>query len=304
MAYFKTGLLMVLMTCIVGFLGTLLAGFEGLIFALLFAGIMNIFAWYKSDSMVLKMYGAKQVSESNELSKIVKSLCRKANMPMPKVFIIENPQPNAFATGRNPDNSSVAATTGLLERLSQEEVTAVMAHELAHIKNRDTTIMVITATFAGAISMLANFAMFFGSRGRNGIGFIGIIALMILAPLAASLVQMAISRGREYEADRIGAEICENPKWLASALRSIQQMANRIDNEVAEKNPSTAHMFIINPLHAHKHDRLFATHPNTENRIAALESMEPLIEPSRSIPKVGSTKRNKNRAVSNPWKRN
>ena len=303
MSYIKTGLLMAVMTFIVAFLGTLMGGFEGLLIALLFAASMNIFAWYKSDSMVLRMYKAKIVSESNQLSKIVKSLCKKSNMPMPKVFIIDNPQPNAFATGRNPDNSSVAATTGLLKQLSRQEITAVMAHELAHIKNRDTTIMVITATFAGAISMIANFAMFFGSRSRNGMGIIGTIALMILAPLAASIVQMAISRGREYEADRIGAEICGNPSWLASALESIQRMATNIDNTVAERNPNTAHMFIINPLHAHQHDRLFSTHPSTKNRVAALRAMEPTYKPSSSIPKVPSSRSKGGNRNTNPWAR-
>ena len=304
LALVKTGILMVIMTFIVTLLGSLLGGFQGMIIAVLFAGTMNIFAWYKSDSLVLRVYKAKLAPKQSELSKIVRSLSRKAKMPIPKVFIIDNSQPNAFATGRNPENSSVAATTGLLKQLSKEEISAVMAHELAHIKNRDTTIMVITATFAGAISMLANFAMFFGSRRGSGIGIIGTIALMILAPMAASLVQMAISRGREYEADRIGAEICGNPSWLASALKSIQRMANSLDNDIAEQNPSTAHMFIINPLHAHKHDRLFSTHPSTENRVAALKAMEPNYQASTSIPKVSSSLKNKRKQDPNPWSNN
>ena len=302
MAYIRTGMLMALMTFIVAFLGALLAGLEGLIIALAIAASMNIFAWYKSDSIVLKMYKARLAPDSDQLSKIVRNLVKSSNMPMPKVFIIENDQPNAFATGRNPENSSVAATSGLLKKLSKDEITAVMAHELAHIKNRDTTIMVITATFAGAISMIANFAMFFGSRRSSGIGIIGMIALMILAPMAASLVQMAISRGREYEADRVGAEICGNPSALASALNSIQRLANSIDNEVAERNPSTAHMFIINPLHAHKHDRLFSTHPSTTNRIAALTAMVAHYKPSSSIPKVSSSTTTRKENI-NPWNR-
>ena len=204
---------------------------------------------------------------------MVAQLAKNANLPIPKVYEIPNEQPNAFATGRNPENSAVAATTGLLSRLTKEEIAAVMAHELAHIKNRDTTIMVVAATFAGAISMLANFMMFFGNRRNNQMGFLGILAMMILAPLAASLIQMAISRSREYEADRVGAEICGNPMWLASALQRIEGFAKKIDNYSAERNPSTAHMFIINPLHAHKHDRLFSTHPSTVNRVNVLKSL-------------------------------
>jgi heat shock protein HtpX len=225
------------------------------------------------------------------LYEMVADLSLNAQLPTPKVYEIQSDQPNAFATGRNPENAAVAATTGLLKRLNKNEIAAVMAHELAHIKNRDTTIMVVAATFAGAISMLANFAMFFGGRRNNNMGFIGLIAMMILAPLAASLIQMAISRSREYIADRVGAEICGNPMWLASALQSIQGFANRIDNDSAERNPSTAHMFIINPLHAHAHDKLFSTHPSTANRVAALEAMVGQVRPIQptlksSIPKV------------------
>jgi heat shock protein HtpX len=204
---------------------------------------------------------------------MVHDMADRAGMPRPTVYIIENAQPNAFATGRNPENAAVAATTGLLQNLSREEIAAVMAHELAHIRNHDTTIMTITATFAGAISMLANFALFFGGNRNNPLGLIGTLALMILAPLGAALVQMAISRGREYEADRVGAEICGNPLWLASALEKISGLASRIDNESAERNPATAHMFIINPLHAHARDKLFSTHPAAENRIRALREI-------------------------------
>ena len=192
---------------------------------------------------------------------------------MPRVYIIDTPQPNAFATGRNPENAAVAATTGLLKALSSEEVAGVMAHELAHIRNRDTLVMTITATLAGALSMLANFALFFGGNRNNPLGIVGVLLMAILAPLAAMLVQMAISRSREYEADRVGAEICGRPLWLASALQRIDGLARRIDNHVAERNPATAHMFIINPLHAHAVDGLFSTHPNTANRVAALRRM-------------------------------
>jgi heat shock protein HtpX len=219
----------------------------------------------------------------------VHDLADRAAMPRPRVYVIDTPQPNAFATGRNPQNAAVAATTGLLQSLTPEEVAGVMAHELAHIRNYDTLIMTVTATFAGAISMLANFALFFGGdRDRPG-GMLGTIALMILAPLAAALVQMAISRSREYEADRVGAEICGQPMWLASALARIQQAASRIDMNAAERNPATAHMFIINPLHAHAHDKLFSTHPNTENRIRALQAMAPAPGPrlAPGVPAAG-----------------
>ena len=269
----KTFILMAAMTALFAFAGVAMGGFEGMLIALVFAIGMNAFAWYNSDQMVLKMYRASPLPTSHPLSQMVEQLARNADLPMPKVYEIPNDQPNAFATGRNPENSAVAATTGLLSRLSQEEIAAVIAHELAHIKNRDTTIMVVTATFAGAISMLANFMMFFGNRRDNQMGFLALLAMMILAPLAASLIQMAISRSREYEADHVGAEICGNPMWLASALQKIEGLAQRIDNHRAESNPSTAHMFIINPLHAHKHDRLFSTHPSTHNRIQALKQL-------------------------------
>jgi heat shock protein HtpX len=203
----------------------------------------------------------------------VEELARRADLPMPKVYIVHENQPNAFATGRNPENAAVAATTGLLEGLSKEELAGVMAHELAHIKNRDTLTMTITATLAGAISMLANFAFFFGGRRDNPLGIIGMLAMMILAPLGAMLVQMAISRTREYVADRSGAEICGNPLWLASALGKISGAAKRIENEGAERNPATAHMFIINPLSGARMDSLFSTHPAAENRIAELKRL-------------------------------
>jgi heat shock protein HtpX len=194
---------------------------------------------------------------------------------MPKVYVIDNDQPNAFATGRNPENAAVAATTGLLRLLSHEEIAGVMAHELAHVRNRDTLIMTITATIAGAVGMLANFALFFGhgDNRNNPLGIVGAILIMILAPLAAALVQMAISRTREYAADAGGAEICGHPLWLAAALGKLEQGAKAIDNEAAEANPATAHMFIVNPLHSHSVDNLFSTHPNTANRIRRLREM-------------------------------
>ena len=297
----KTTILMAAMTALFGVTGTALAGLEGLVLAILFAIGMNLFAWYNSDKMILKMYGAKELTPFHSLHRLVADLARNAELPIPKIYEMDNDQPNAFATGRNPENAAVAATTGLLRRLDENEVAAVMAHELAHIKNRDTTIMVVAATFAGAISMLANFAMFFGNRRNNNMGFIGLIAMMILAPLAASLIQMAISRSREYEADRVGADICGNPMWLASALNSIQGFASQIDNHKAEQNPSTAHMFIINPLHAHAHDKLFSTHPSTANRVAALQQMskspkQSVVAGASSIPSTGRKHRRKK-----PW---
>jgi heat shock protein HtpX len=274
MGYTKTAILMAAMVALFMGVGYALAGSGGALIALAVAVAMNAMAWWNSDKMVLSMHNARPVDATTapRLQAMVMDLAQRADMPVPKVYVIDNDQPNAFATGRNPDNAAVAATTGLLARLSDEEVAAVMAHELAHIRNHDTAIMTVTATFAGAISMLANFAMLFG-RSRDRMNPVALIALIILAPLAAALVQMAISRSREYEADKVGAEICGNPLWLASALERIQGFAARIDNPAAERNPATAHMFIINPLHAHKHDRLFSTHPNTENRIRALEKL-------------------------------
>lgn len=274
--YFKTTLLMAAMTALFMGIGFLAGGKGGALIALAFAAAMNLFSWWNSDKLVLRYYGARQVDQSTApgLYNMVMQMAENASMPMPKVYIIENDQPNAFATGRNPDNAAVAATTGLLRRLDPGEVAAVMAHELAHIKNRDTLIMTMTATIAGAISMLANFMMFFGGSNNNRMGLIGSLAVMFLAPLAATLVQMAISRAREYEADRVGAEICGRPEWLASALEKIAMKAKVIDNQDAERNPATAHMFIINPLHVHAIDGLFSTHPKTEERIRRLREMK------------------------------
>ncbi len=273
--YLRTAVLMAAMTALFLGLGALLGGMGGALIALVIAVAMNAYSWWNSDKMVLRMHGARPASgpEGDALARMVHDMADRAGMPRPAVYILDNDQPNAFATGRNPENAAVAATTGLLRHLGRDEIAAVMAHELAHIRNHDTTIMTITATFAGAISMLANFALFFGGNRNNPLGLIGTLALMILAPLGAALVQMAISRGREYEADRTGAEICGNPLWLASALGKISGLAARIDNDAAERNPATAHMFIVNPLHAHARDRLFSTHPSAENRIAALREM-------------------------------
>ncbi len=271
----RTGILMAAMTGLFLTVGFLLGGTGGMAIALVIAVAMNAFAYWNADKMVLRMYHARPVDKqaAPTLVGIVEQLARNAELPMPKVYIIDDPQPNAFATGRNPENAAVAATTGLLKRLSAEEVAGVMAHELAHVKNRDTLTMTITATIAGAISMLANFGLFFGDNRNNPLGIVGAILVMILAPLAAGLVQMAISRTREYAADRGGAEICGHPLWLAAALEKIDRAARSIDNNTAESNPATAHMFIINPLHSHRVDNLFTTHPRTQNRIQRLREM-------------------------------
>ncbi|MCE6967704.1 zinc metalloprotease HtpX [Cereibacter sphaeroides] len=279
MGYVRTGILMAVMTALFLGVGALIGGQSGAVIALVVAAGMNLFTYWNSDKAVLSMHGAREVDARSapDLHAMVRGLAEGAGMPVPKLYLIETDQPNAFATGRNPQNAAVAVTRGLLRNLTPEEVAGVVAHELAHIRNRDTLLMTVTATFAGAISMLANFAFFFGGssneEGERPMGIVGTLALMILAPLAAGLVQMAISRSREYEADRIGAEICGRPMWLASALGKIEGLAQRIDNVRAERNPATAHMFIINPLHVLGHDRLFATHPNTANRIAALRAM-------------------------------
>jgi len=275
MNYMRTAMLLAAMTAIFLAVGYMLGGEAGMLLALLVALGMNAFAYWSSDKMVLRMYQAKPVDRTSapQFYAIMEQLAENAALPMPKVYIIDNPQPNAFATGRNPENAAVAATTGLLQRLDSDEIAGVMAHELAHVKNRDTLTMTITATIAGAISMIANFGLFFGGNRNNPLGIVGVIAVAILAPFAAMLVQVAISRSREYAADRIGAEICGHPLWLASALEKIERAAKGIDNNVAEANPATAHMFIINPLHAHRVDSLFSTHPNTANRVAKLREM-------------------------------
>lgn len=273
--YARTALLLAALTALFMGAGFLLGGQGGMLIALLFAVGANAFAYWNSDKMVLGMYGARQVDRASqpEFYDLVTTLAAQAGLPMPKVYVIDEDQPNAFATGRNPEHAAVAATTGLLRLLDTGEVAGVMAHELAHVKNHDTLIMTITATLAGALSMLANFALFFGNNRNNPLGVVGTILVMILAPLAAMVVQMAISRSREYEADRIGASICGQPLWLASALGKLEQGAKTIDNTKAEANPATAHMFIVNPLHVKSMDSLFSTHPNMQNRIARLTAL-------------------------------
>ena len=277
MNHLKTFVLLAALTALFMGLGYLIGGTTGMLIALVFAGGMNLFSYWNADKIVLRMYRAVPVDEShpeplirNYVADIVQ-MSADAGLPRPQIAIIPTEQPNAFATGRNPENAAVCATEGLLRALTREEIRGVMAHELAHVKNRDTLTMTVTATVAGAISALANFGLFFGGgdRDRPG-GMIGTIAMALLAPMAAALVQMAISRGREYEADRVGAEIAGDPQALASALQKIEGWSKRIENPTAEHNPASAQLFIINPLSGQGADNLFSTHPNTANRVKAL----------------------------------
>jgi len=278
MNYLRTAILLAGLTALFMGVGYLIGGQSGAMIALLVAAAMNLFAYWNSDRMVLAMHGAHEVDEraAPDLVRLVHDLARRAGLPPPRVHLMDNPQPNAFATGRNPEHAAVAVTTGLAQMLSRDEIAGVIAHELAHIKNRDTLTMTITATIAGAISMLAQFGLFFGGGHRDnnsGLGMIGTIAMVILAPIAAMLVQMAISRTREYAADAIGARFSGRPDALASALAKISNMAQQIENPTAERSPATAHLFIVNPLTHHGMDNLFSTHPSTENRIAALRRL-------------------------------
>ncbi|HVH02049.1 MAG TPA: zinc metalloprotease HtpX [Amaricoccus sp.] len=277
MNFFRTMLLLAAMTALFMGVGYLLGGTGGMMIALLFAIGTNAFAYWNSDKMVLRMHHAEPVTRASapELHDMVARLAQRAGLPMPKVYLIREDQPNAFATGRNPDNAAVAATAGILRLLDREELEGVIAHELAHVRNRDILTMTVAATVAGAISMLAQFGFFFGAgRDRdNPMGPIGVLLAVLFAPLAAMLIQMTISRTREYSADRLGAEISGNPLALASALRKISAYAGRIPMPTAERNPASAPLFIVNPLMGTRMDNLFSTHPNVENRIRALEAM-------------------------------
>jgi heat shock protein HtpX len=272
----RTGMLMAALTGLFLAVGAMVGGANGMAIAFLFALGTNLFAYWNSDKVLLSMYGARPVDGQSapELYSLVQRLAQAAQLPMPKVFMTENDQPNAFATGRNPDHAAVCVTTGLLRQVNQEELAGVLAHELGHVKHRDTLTMTMVAVMAGAISMIAHFAFFFGgNRERNNsMGLIGMLLVTMLAPIAAVLVQAAISRSREFEADRAGAEITGRPLWLASALDQIERSAQRIENYPADANPATAHMFIVNPLHGGI-SGLFATHPSTEERIARLRAM-------------------------------
>jgi heat shock protein HtpX len=277
MNYLRTTILLAGLTALFMGVGYLIGGAGGAVIALLVAAAMNLASYWNADKLVLSMHDAHEVDERTapDLVRLVAELAQRAGLPMPRVYLMDNPQPNAFATGRNPQHAAVAVTTGLLQMLSREEVAGVIAHELAHIKNHDTLTMTITATIAGAISMLAQFGMFFGGHrdSNQGLGIVGTLLMVILAPIAAMLVQMAISRTREYAADNLGARISSRPDALASALHKISGAAEQIENYSAERNPATAHLFIVNPLTHHGIDNLFSTHPAVENRIAALERL-------------------------------
>ncbi len=270
----KTAMLMAAITALFMVIGSYIGGKQGMMLALLFAVGMNFFSYWFSDKMVLRMYNAQEVDAQSapQFYRMVQELAQRAQLPMPRVYVINEDAPNAFATGRNPEHAAVAATTGIMRVLSERELRGVMAHELTHVKHRDILISTISATMAGAISALANFAMFFGGRDENGrpANPIASIALAILAPLAASLIQMAISRAREFEADRGGAEISGDPEALASALQKIEAVARGVPFQAAESHPATAQMMILNPLHAGGIGKLFSTHPPTEERVAAL----------------------------------
>jgi heat shock protein HtpX len=282
MNHLKTFTLLAAMTALFMGAGYMVGGPTGMLIALVLAGAMNLISYWNADKIVLRMYGAQEVDEGHPDARVrayaadVRALADRAGLPHPKITVIASDQPNAFATGRDPAHAAVAATTGLIGMLSRDEIRGVMAHELAHVKNRDTLTMTVTATIAGAIGALANFAMFFGGRDEEGrpTGIAGALVLAIVAPMAAGLVQMAISRAREYEADRVGAEIADDPGALASALQKIEAYARGgAVNVEAERHPATAHMFIINPLAGHGADNLFSTHPATHNRVGALMRM-------------------------------
>lgn len=279
----RTTLLLAGLTGLLLFAGQMIGGHVGMAVALVFAAVMNIGSYWYSDKLVLKLYRAREVSESDAptLYSVVRDLAQRAQMPMPRVYIVDNTAPNAFATGRNPNHAAVAATTGLLDIMNREELTGVLAHELSHVRHRDTLVSAIAATLAGAIAMLANmaqWAMLFGAvsgedEDEGAGGLVGALAMMILAPIAATLIQLAVSRSREYGADKGGAELTGHPEWLASALEKLEQASGRSRLDTAAEHPSTAHMFIVNPLKGEKLAQLFSTHPPTEERVRRLMAM-------------------------------
>lgn len=280
MNWLKTTLLLGTLTVLLVLIGNALGGTTGMVIGLGFAIAMNFSAYWFSDKIVLKTYGAQEVTqqEAPELYQIVRSLAHKAQLPMPKVYIVQDENPNAFATGRNPQNAAVAATTGILKILNRDELEGVLAHEMSHVYHRDTLISAVAATIAGAIAMIANIAQWgmifgFGRDSHEGPGILGSILLMILAPIAASLIQLAVSRSREFAADKRGAQLCGKPLALASALQKLQTVGSQIPMEQAEAHPNTAHFFIINPLSGERLKHLFSTHPPTEERIKRLQEM-------------------------------
>jgi heat shock protein HtpX len=273
--WFKTGLLMAAIMALFGMVGAVLGGGQGMLLALALGFGINLWAYWFSDTMVLKLYRAEEVDATSapQLYNTVRELAARAGLPMPKVYLIDEAQPNAFATGRNPEHAAVAATTGILQLLSSRELRAVLAHELSHVRHRDILTSTITASIAGAISTLANFGMFFGGRSDDNRNPLVALIVLILAPIAAVLIQLAISRGREYEADRGGAELSGDPRALADALAKIDRYAKGLPLETAEAHPATAHLMIINPLSGGGLAGLFRTHPPTEERIHRLLAM-------------------------------
>jgi len=294
----KTGMLLAALTALFGVVGYLLGGGSGMLIALGLAVATNLYAYWNSDRLALSAHHAVEVDERTapDLVRMVRELAQRAELPMPRVYVIENPQPNAFATGRNPENAAVAATTGLLSMLSPNEVAGVIAHELAHIKNRDTLIMTVSATVAGAIASLAQFGFLFGGRGEDRPSPVTMLLMVLVAPFAAMILQMAISRSREYDADRAGALILGQPLALASALAKIAGGVAHVPNMDAERHPATAPLFIVNPLSGRGMDNLFSTHPATENRIAALQALAQEMGPAPAP--AGSFTRT---APSSPW---
>src|SRR5882724_1641970 len=290
MAFVRTSLLLAALTGLFIAVGAIIGGQQGMLVAFGIALAMNLFAYWNADRMVLAMYGAQPVDEgaAPQLYATIRELTQRAGLPMPKVYIIDNDQPNAFATGRNPQHAAVAVNTGLLKLLSPEEVAGVLSHELAHVRNRDSLTMTMTAVIAGAIGMLAQFAFFFGAssnRRDNPLGPIGGLLVVLFAPLAATLVQLAISRTREYEADREGSLISGHPLWLASALGKLEEGARAIENPTADGHPASAQLFIVNPLHGGAMSGLFTTHPPIAERIRRLEAMA--AEAGESAPRHG-----------------
>jgi heat shock protein HtpX len=300
--YFRTALLLAGLTALFVGIGYALGGQQGMVVAFLLACGTNLWAWWNSDRVVLAMHNAEPITPDRapRLFQIVQGLAQRAGLPMPALYVIHEDQPNAFATGRSPERSAIAVNTGLLGLMTEAEVAGVVAHEMAHIRNRDTLLMTVTATLAGAIGMLAQFGFLFGGRGedgrRNPFGPIGGLLLIIVGPIAAMLVQLAISRSREYEADRVGAEICGDPRWLADGLQKLEHYKQGIVNPTAEAHPASAHLFIVNPLSGLRLDGLFATHPPTGERVARLLAMAPAARPE--VPPPGPWSGTGRR---NPW---
>jgi heat shock protein HtpX len=290
---FKTYVLMSMLMGLFLVVGAAIGGASGMLLAFVIAAGMNLFAYWNSDRMLLSMYGARAVDENSSpgLLRLVSRLAAEAGLPIPKIYIAQNPQPNAFATGRNPSHAAICVTSGLLAQVNSDELAGVIAHELGHVRNRDTQTMTITAVIAGAVGMLANFAFFMGdNRGNNPLGFVGKLLVIMLAPVAALLVQCAVSRSREFEADRAGAEITGRPLWLANALGKIDQAARGTENAPADANPATAHLFIVNPLHGGL-SGLFASHPSTQERIARLRAMPSRESGGAEAPQIAAVPR-------------